>query len=1350
MKNVSRLVAIWYCTILPVAAIHADGSHEQISTLKINSGLSNSSVNVVFQDRRGLMWFGTWDGLNRYDGNSIRQYNHCKGDSTSLSYQVIRGIAEEDDSHLWITTDYGINRLDKNTGYFRQYFLDYKPQYIYREKFFSCSASGNGTVAASFYGAGLYLFDKKTETFNKATITGCAGQPGITTLFFDEKNALWIFTDRATFMRVEFSDKGIPTASHEIALPNGTGQVTPLYDRGKYIWFSIDEILFRINIYDKHPEATSTGIKIDGTLQTAYADKNNLLIGTTTGCYELVPHGLKKIDTINASVLSIFKGSQDVMWIGTDGKGVYQQFARQNFITRVEPERYDKSNNNYPVRAILKDSNERLWIGSKGGGLTQISHFGANGIETTKHFNVGTGRTFNSVLALTQGNGRIWIGTDGKGVRYYDYASGKISNLTLPSSWHGKPIESVYCILQSDSTSLYVGTSGGGLFCISLDKDQNATAVTNFTHSDSSATSLGSNIIYDLANDGNGLWIATRGGGLSRLNKISGEVETFKTSANDPETLCGNDLISLHKDSKGRLWIGTTSGISLLENCYGHELRFRNFDKNSGLPNSNIHSILEDGNRNIWISTSHGLARINPDNFHISTYFYEDGLQDNEFADGAGFASPDGATIYFGGINGFNIIHPLRITDNRFMPDFFISSLSVDGKANRIPGNHIKLDYNTGAINFGFSVIDYIDNKKCQLSYKLEPQSILSLKKSEWINLGNSRTVMLNQLPSGKYNLWVKVSNSAQTWGKPQLIVVEISDPVWGTWWAICIYIIITASVGFYIYKIKRRHNNELYLEKQEKIKKEEIHQAKLKFFTNIAHEFSNSITLIYGAVEQILAKISPDSSATNQLHVIQSNAERMRQQIQELMEFRKVETGYLRVQLEKVDIVELIKYTADNFINAVESKRINLDINTGKSLPPWIVDRSMLEKIIFNLLSNALKYTPEGGYVAVSASITADGNLMITCTNNGPGIRQDALENVFNRFTILDNFERELSQGTYSRNGIGLAVCKDLVTLMGGKIVVSSEVDKFTTFTVTLPPHSDNEIDKRDTLAEIAMTIQQGVPKQSIFNKRKPEILVVDDLESIRDMISEILGDSYEISTAANGLDALGKIADSRPDLIICDIIMPEMNGIEFMKRIKADERTKYIPVIMLSSKSDIESRVEALETGANMMINKPFHPVLLKATVDNMLHNHTLMKHFSESASAFKEKYANTMIGKDDKAFIESVIDVLSKNYGQEGYNQDSLARDLAMSRIQLYRKLRKIIDTTPGNFIRAYRMTQVENMLLHTDKTIQEIMLQCGFHNKAYFFRIFQETHNCSPKEYRQNRRSDRQPIQTSEDE
>lgn len=1330
-----------------------------------NTGLSNSSVTSIFQDSDDVMWFGTWNGLNRYDGASIIQYHPQATEKNSISHQVIRSIAEDSRGYLWVATDFGINRMDRTDGSFDAFFLGYDRPYIYEEGIFSCTISAGGTVAAARKGGQISVFDYESGNFR--LLEGCEGLTVTAVLFFDAYGRLWVLTEDNTVARMSVS-KGHASDIAVTDMPALHGRLH--FDGYDRIWHQSGEKLYCMDIYDPDPEMADSGLKIRSTLNSIRNMDGEIFLCTTGGCYVSGKWtGLERLTEEEIPVWSVFKGSQNILWLGTDGKGVLKEKYRPEFISALDRQVGRK----FPVRAIAIDRKGTVYIGSKGGGLSILPTGGG----IFHNLDVGPGKTYNSVLALEISGERVYVGTDGDGLLYMDSADGRLRKVVMPEN-RGVLPGSVYAISAQNDT-LWLGTSGKGLFRVVMDGSR-AVSVENFRHSDSDPESIGSNIIYDLVDDGRYLWMATRGGGLNRFDKVSGKAEIFMAENGGDGFVCSNDVISLLLDSRGRLWVGTSSGLccicdeaSRIPENDGRDIRY--FDEASGLPNADIHSILEASDGSIWVSTDKGVARIGGDEPVISSWTYEDGLSNNEFSDGAGFSYDDGRKLYFGSVSGVDVIDPSLVTGESFVPKLSLKSVEVDNTEYFPEGNVISTDYRTGSVTLEFSLPDYVSEEKNSISYFLRKgrgKGHDAIGDHKWIDIGSSRQIVVGRLRPGKYTLWVRgpgaVPDGTDIQADSSTLMtfhLNVAWPVLLKPWLIFIYACIMLGVAvtlFLLHRSRKAIFEELEKEKRENALKEEIVQAKFRFFTNIAHEFSNSITLIFGAVEQIFGMGSGtggrNAANTKQLMAIRSNADRMHRQIQELMEFSKADSGHLPVVYEKVDVAELLKYTSDNFIDIAETKKIRLTFHVQAGLAQWVTDRSMLEKIVFNLLSNAMKYTPDEGWIEISAGTGTVGDLVISVRNSGPGIARDKLADIFDRYVILDNFETKLSHGHYTRTGIGLALCKDLTGILGGKITADSQENVFTDFTVALPWKDESNIGRtsgsgpeEDDMAETALIHENATVEKA---EERSVIMIVDDYQDIRALIADILSDEYDTVEAGDGESAVRLLETVSPALIICDMIMPGMGGIEFVKKVKGDAGSKDIPVVMLSCDSDIENRVNAINTGADMFIVKPFHPRYLKAVVERILESRAGHVVPEEDSATAKEDVRHACrsgawpcpgggedshdaagtAGKGMSPFARKVNEALLKNFSDETYNQDALAYDLAMSRVQLYRRVKGELKTTPGELIKRFRIHQAEIMLRETEKTVQEIMYDCGFHNKAYFYREFSRIHNCSPKDFR----------------
>ncbi|MCC8199306.1 MAG: response regulator [Tannerellaceae bacterium] len=688
------------------------------------------------------------------------------------------------------------------------------------------------------------------------------------------------------------------------------------------------------------------------------------------------------------------------------------------------------------------------------------------------------------------------------------------------------------------------------------------------------------------------------------------------------------------------------------------------------------------------------------------------------------------------------------------MDAFFINSIEVqiaDRMREGKKGPYLRMTHESETFSFTFVPLDYLDGNTCELIYKLVNQN------EKWISLGSSRTIVFSKLQPGDYVLQVKCSSADGEWnGEVFTLPIQVLPPWWLSGYAYMGYLLILVTIIALIQLFLRnriRMKHTLEISQLESRKLEEIHQAKLRFFTNIAHEFSNSLMLIYGPCERLLHSLNKeDNSTRNYLYTIKSNAERMHTLIQQLMEFRKVETGYLSPKPELVDIPELVKYTVDNFMDVAEQKKIDFSWTVAAELSTFRTDRDCLEKILFNLLSNAFKYTPEEGQVRVKVGL-ADRKLAFSVWNTGEGIKQEDQQQIFNRFTVLERLEDRIQQGKETRNGIGLALCLGLTDLLGGTIHLTSEPEQYTCFEVILPSLEVTGVSREPTVRLNPVVRPSGHQPQPAHRQerdktsgeqesRKPVILVIDDDEDIRHLITDILQEQYHVAEAENGEKAF-EVADHHiPDLIICDLIMPGLNGIEVLKQFKSQELTQHIPVIFLTSEGSVESQIEGVEAGADAYLIKPFHERHLQAAIERLLTKKQEMKEYYNSPVSAIEKVEGRLVQKSDKEFIVKLIKIISEYMDNDILSPDLLAKEAGVSKMQLYRKLKEIEQQTPTEFIRNMRLKHAEKLLKTTDQTVQEIMYNSGFNNKAYFYREFAKRYQQTPRDYRQHFRQNRE--------
>lgn len=1267
--------------------------------------MSNSSVNVIFQDSYGVIWIGTWDGLNRYDGRKFSQYHSIINDSTTLSHPVIRNILEEDSIYLWIITDWGVNRFNRRTGLSKRYFLNSLHKAPFAENAFRCTISRQKDIIVCFAGKQLYQYNKTKDTFEQID-TRAIGKSFIKNIRYDRQNMLWVITDNK-LLHLSLNKHFLKLTSC-IKLPVGTERT--VFDNQGKLWVQTAQGLYTLNNGSK---LNILPLKLNGKLNRVCYLHKQLAIGTDKGLF-LYTNGKHKQQLFNVNVTTLFQGSQNILWVGTDGRGVYQYYMKPEFAKS-----FSIGQKNMSVRAICMQNNKIL-VGTKGEGLLVYKANSNDSLQLLNIHDVGPGRTDNAVYSLSNGlDNRVWVGTDGVGLFYWQ--NGHLEAMKFTSDYDRHQIYSVYAISQVNDSTLYIGTSGNGLIKATIIDNQ----VKNVCCYNSKRRSTVKNdIVYAVVNANPYLWIGSRGDGLTCLDMRNQQTKNYRNNPRDKHSLASNDIISLYRDSQQRLWIGTTQGLDLMVTKENGSVSFQHIiSSDSHAISKNIHSIQEDSFGSIWVSTSNGVIRVQK-NLSTTRFTYRDGLQSDEFSDGAGMVTPDKKRIFFGGTNGLSIMYPSLIQSTSFMPRLTLNALYIDGKPQPL-ANSYQISNGAKTLEFNFSVLDFIDNERCELSYKLIRKHWWSNGKEEdkWISVGNARSITLNELFPGSYILQVRQSNSAHRWSENTLsIPFYVSYPLWCRWWSILLYIIALCWFvrSAYRAKMHRLHTRQQHeLEKQSQHNREEIHHAKLRFFANVTSHFSNNITQVFDALENLRNNHCNNESI--ELNRIEEQIRQMKMHIRQMSEIQSAEDNDTALNVEQVNISLVLRVALDNYSATIMGKNITLLLDDNSLQLTASTDRQLLFKALNNLLTYIIDNIQENSKMEVNAKAD-EFQAYIAFTYSG--VQPDSAEHsdIFNSYKALDKFENNMSEGR-SDTTIRLTLTNDLAKRLGGKLTISSPRANMATFVVSL---------KQQPLP-IKSTVQKVQPTsklERILSHHDQSILLIESDKEMADFINEILQADYNIMACQPEKWSTAVIANSI-DLVICDV---SDSSFQCIDELRSNAKTMYVPIIAICNEGEKKSIVDSLRTGANSILEKPFHTNLLQAMADRLIQEAARMKSFSNSPNAYIQRYNSIEMSAELRHFIAEAVNTVSQNYTDENYNPDTLAQDMTISRSQLYRKMKQAIDMSPSDFILEYRMQQAERLLRQSTHTISEIITACGFRNRAFFYREFSQRYKCLPKEYR----------------
>jgi len=1338
-----------------------------IQQLDNRNGLSNSSINNIFRDADSIIWVATWDGLNMYDGSAFHVFNYSKENNyKSIGSNVIQGVLEDHAGNIWISTIEGISRYEKHSGKFQNYFYDQYQRSSISEQEYELAVDKNGAVFCLTSKYGLTYYDAASDTFHVCTLPG--NDSKILRLCFDEGGHLWLLNNHGNLE--EYTGKG-----HDFRKEGIYREKNPVshffHVNGQVFYTTTDSCLFQV---DPVTLARRQVMKIKHPVTSMIYYQDHYVFAWSTKGYgvydsDFQPSGFlyaeaKQMQDIK--ITSLAKGSEQILWLGTDGNGIIKIYPKtKSFGTVSTAENgnpYNKS-----VRAFCQEEGN-LWFGTKGNGIVKIRDFwsGQPSISGKEYFMAPKQLDNNAVYALLKGlDNVIYIGTDGKGIGVYDCKTKmffKWSDIRGHDAY--TTFGSVYAVLQDKDHSLWLGTSGYGLIHLKIDKDAAGKFFVAFVEKyefNNDNTGPANDIIYALADDGKGkLWIGCRYGGLSVLDKKTRNFKTFKAFTYEG-SLSNNDVLSVYKDSHNRIWAGTSYGLNRIDNNAGSSDRpiFQKFTTENGLPNNTIHGITEDSMGNIWASTNRGLVQVVPATGKISNFQQADGLQSNEFCDGAVWKDQSNQ-LFFGGTHGINFFFPQDIRRSDWLPNLLVSNITMSGKTSNPNSFDVLKPYKTSSLTYSIErkdnffeldmkAISFLNAEKCEYAYFMEGFD------KTWHFPGSLGKITYNNMMPGTYTLKVKWSNGEGAWSADEpLMEINVKQYFWLTDYALFAYALAAALLGYLFYNFRKNKyeiKQQLAMEHAMRTREEELHEDRISFFTYIAHELQTPLTLIMGSIERFIDKAAFPKGQENKpyfLSLIHQQASKLTYLVHQLMEFRKMESGFFKNQYSYLDVSELLTNLAEPFTPLGELNSMGYDIHIAPGIKGWM-DKDKLEKIIFNLLSNAFKHAGSQEKVVLTAYENNSG-LEISVSNSGCSLDREQLNKLFDKFYVAgaNNLGTE-KFGT----GIGLAFARQLVNLLNGSITARNERGwisfnvhlPMATGTETIPSDSEPLAAKPSYLYRaitsfndsIASTSVTEINKQALIEKlegnSRKNILIVEDELEIRYLLKDTLKEDYIISEAEDGKKALELMLRIIPDLVICDVMMPNMDGLELCNSIKNAPATCHIPVIILSARGTVEQHMEGYEVGADAYIAKPFHTAHLKMRARKLLENMERLHNFFKNPNA-TSALTEAKLPESDRQFLVNLVETIEENMDEPQCNAAVIEKKLSLSRMQLYRRLKTLTGMTPGEFIKHVRLKNAARLLATTRLTVSEIFYLTGFNNQSYFFREFKKRYEVAPNEYR----------------
>lgn len=1341
MRNMGmkKAITVIACLIY-IVTCHAQalGEHYYFESLNIRDGLSQNTIHTILQDSKGFMWFGTKDGLNRYDGLFFKKFKCNKEDARSIGDNYIISLYEDADGNIWIGTDVGLYIYYPETEIFESFKQVSSENTRIDHTVSMVKGDNKGHIWIAVERQGVFCYNLLTKQLKNYTLEKFPFiKSNVNTLTYDNSGTIWIGCNGSGL----FYSKDNFHTLHPYQSPDGQkvfeNDVITRTLFGAYNSLYVSSIAGGVKAVDLTSGKVRDLLVIDERGEKiwcrdllAFSD-DELWIGCESGVYiynlrtdkyvHLSSSAYDPYSLSDNAIYSLYKDREGGVWIGSYFGGINYYSRSYTYFEKYYSIGAEGSLHGKRVREFCQDNRGNIWIGTEDGGLNCFD-------PLTKQFKFFTpSRSFTNVHGLCLIDDELWVGTFSKGLKVIDTHTGRI----VRSYEYGNTPRSlndnnVFAICQTKAGDVYIGT-GYGL--MRYDKD---------TDTFEQLPELCGIFIYDIKEDtGGNLWLATYVSGVFRYDVSKKKWKNYLHNDKDEKSLSYNKVLSIFEDSHRNIWLTTQGGGFCL--FHPETENFTRYDTSKGLPNDVVYQIVEDDDGLFWLTTNSGLVRFNPIDGATKVYTTANGLLSDQFNYRSSFKGKDG-TIYFGSIDGFVAFNPRSFSENKYVPSAVITDFLLFNKGmhvgdedspltkNIIFSENLLLHANQNSFSFRLAALGYQAPKMNKIMYKLDGFD------EEWLLVGESPLVTYSNLHYGDYVFRVKASNSDGIWNENETVLkIRILPPFYLSAWAYIIYILLSIGIILYLYLYLKNRNarkQQRQMEIFEQEKEREIYNAKFDFFTNVAHEVRTPLTLIKGPLENIILNKHVDMDVREDLNIMKQNTERLLNLTNQLLDFRKTESQGFCLNFARCNITEVVKETYLRFTSLAKQKDLEFTLRVPEEEVYASINREAFIKIISNLLSNGMKYAET--YVHISLSINQaapDKEFYIHAVNDGSTIPDELKEEIFRPFV---RYNKEKSEKLTTGTGIGLALSRSLAELHQGSLVMDKG-EEVNSFCLTMPMVQDGTITfTQEKTLSVKQDIQEEMSKEE-DKKGKPVVLVVEDNIEMLAFVSRQLAVNYSILKATNGAEALKVLDEKDVNVIVSDVMMPVMNGFELCKAIKSELNYSHIPVILLTAKTDIQSKIDGLELGADAYIEKPFSVEYLNACVANLINNREKLRQaFAKSPFVAASSMALT---KADEEFIKKLNEIIHANISNPDFGMEDMADNLNISRSNFYRKMKGVLDLSPNEYLRLERLKRAAQLLKEGEYRINEICYMVGFNSPSYFSKCFLKQFGVLPKDFPQ---------------